>query len=65
MLVLEYAPGKRGGPGDQLFVPMESLDLLSRYVGGEKPTLSKMGGSIGVLLSGKPAGQFVRSPRNW
>ena len=44
-VVLEYAPSKRGGPGDQLFVPMESLDLLSRYVGGEKPTLSKMGGS--------------------
>src|SRR5699024_3315839 len=44
-VVLEYAPGKRGGPPDQLYVPMESLDLLSRYVGGEKPTLSKMGGS--------------------
>lgn len=44
-VVLEYAPSKRGGPADQLYVPMESLDLLSRYVGGEKPTLSKMGGS--------------------
>ncbi|WP_312980904.1 transcription-repair coupling factor [Corynebacterium sp.] len=44
-LVLEYAPSKRGGPGDQLYVPMDQLDLLSRYVGGEKPSLSKMGGS--------------------
>lgn len=44
-LVLEYAPSKRGGNPDQLFVPMDSLDLLSRYVGGEAPTLSKMGGS--------------------
>ena len=44
-VVLEYAPSKRGGPSDQLYVPMESLDLLSRYVGGEKPALSKMGGS--------------------
>ncbi len=44
-VVLEYAPSKRGGPADQLYVPMESLDLLSRYVGGEKPSLSKMGGS--------------------
>ncbi|MGO3363384.1 MAG: transcription-repair coupling factor, partial [Corynebacterium sp.] len=44
-LVLEYAPSKRGGPGDQLYVPMDQLDLLSRYVGGEKPALSKMGGS--------------------
>lgn len=44
-IVLEYAPSKRGQPADQLYVPMDSLDLLSRYVGGEKPTLSKMGGS--------------------
>ncbi|MCK7661352.1 transcription-repair coupling factor [Corynebacterium antarcticum] len=44
-LVIEYAPSRRGGPGDQLYVPMDALDLLSRYVGGEKPALSKMGGS--------------------
>lgn len=44
-LVLEYAPSKRGQAGDRLFVPMDQLDLLSRYVGGEAPTLSKMGGS--------------------
>nr|WP_235900599.1 transcription-repair coupling factor [Lolliginicoccus suaedae] len=44
-LVLEYASSKRGHPGDRLFVPMESLDQLSRYVGGEAPSLSKMGGS--------------------
>ncbi|MBB3035965.1 transcription-repair coupling factor [Hoyosella altamirensis] len=44
-LVIEYAASKRGHPGDRLFVPMESLDQLSRYVGGEAPGLSKMGGS--------------------
>ncbi|OQS14519.1 transcription-repair coupling factor [Nocardia donostiensis] len=44
-LVIEYAPGKRGQPGDRLYVPMESLDQLSRYVGGEMPSLSKLGGS--------------------
>ena len=44
-LVLEYAPSKRGHPGDKLFVPTDQLDLLSRYVGGEAPALSKMGGS--------------------
>ncbi|WP_257181391.1 transcription-repair coupling factor [Corynebacterium cystitidis] len=44
-IVLEYAPSKRGQPNDQLWVPMESLDLLSKYSGGESPTLSKMGGS--------------------
>jgi len=44
-LVIEYAPSKRGHPGDRLFVPMESLDQLSRYVGGELPALSRLGGS--------------------
>ncbi len=43
-LVLEYA-GKRGQAADKLFVPMDSLDQLSRYVGGEQPALSKLGGS--------------------
>jgi transcription-repair coupling factor (superfamily II helicase) len=44
-LVIEYAPSKRNQPGDRLFVPTDSLDQLSRYVGGENPTLHKMGGS--------------------
>jgi transcription-repair coupling factor (superfamily II helicase) len=44
-LVLEYAASKRGQPGDRLFVPTDSLDQLSRYVGGESPTLHKMGGA--------------------
>ncbi|MCU1479481.1 MAG: transcription-repair coupling factor, partial [Subtercola sp.] len=44
-LALEYAPSKRGYPGDKLFVPTDQLDLLTRYVGGEAPALSKMGGS--------------------
>lgn len=44
-LVLEYASSKRGGGTDKLYVPMDSLDQLSRYVGGEAPTLSRLGGS--------------------
>ncbi|MBO0867539.1 MAG: transcription-repair coupling factor, partial [Micromonosporaceae bacterium] len=44
-LVLEYAPSKRGQPGDKLFVPTDQLDQLSRYVGGETPTVHKLGGS--------------------
>ncbi|HEX7744636.1 MAG TPA: transcription-repair coupling factor, partial [Micromonosporaceae bacterium] len=44
-LVIEYAPAKRGQPGDRLFVPTDQLDQLSRYVGGEAPTLHKMGGA--------------------
>ncbi|MCT1458814.1 transcription-repair coupling factor [Aestuariimicrobium sp. p3-SID1156] len=44
-LVIEYAPSKRGQPGDRLFVPMDSLDLVTRYVGGENPALDRMGGA--------------------
>lgn len=52
-LVLEYAPSKRGYPGDKLFVPTDQLDQLSRYVGGEAPTLSKMGGSDWAAAKGR------------
>ncbi|MDQ2755352.1 MAG: DEAD/DEAH box helicase, partial [Actinomycetota bacterium] len=44
-LVLEYAPGKRGQPGDRLFVPTDQLDQVTKYVGGEAPSLNRMGGS--------------------
>ncbi|EHK88897.1 transcription-repair coupling factor [Saccharomonospora azurea] len=44
-LVLEYAPSKRGHPGDRLFVPTDQVDEVTRYVGGEVPTLNKLGGS--------------------
>ncbi|MEU6645676.1 transcription-repair coupling factor [Saccharomonospora sp. NPDC046836] len=44
-LVLEYASSKRGHPGDRLYVPTDQLDEVSRYVGGELPTLNKLGGS--------------------
>ncbi|MFE4470859.1 transcription-repair coupling factor [Leifsonia sp. NPDC056824] len=52
-LALEYAPSKRGYPGDKLFVPTDQLDLLTRYVGGEAPQLSKMGGSDWSAAKGK------------
>ncbi|GAB78010.1 transcription-repair coupling factor [Austwickia chelonae] len=44
-LVLEYASSKRGQPGDRLFVPTDQLDQVTRYVGGEAPSLNKLGGS--------------------
>ena len=44
-LVLEYASSKRGQRADRLYVPMDSLDQLSRYVGGQSPALSRLGGS--------------------
>ena len=44
-LLVEYAPSKRGQANDTLYVPTDHLDLLTRYVGGEAPVLSRMGGS--------------------
>ena len=52
-LVIEYAPNKRGYPGDKLYVPTDQLDLITRYVGGEAPALSKMGGSDWAAAKGK------------
>ena len=36
-----------------MFVPMDSLDQLSRYVGGEQATLSRLGGSDWVNTKNK------------
>ncbi len=52
-LLIEYAPAKRGYPGDKLYVPTDQLDLLTRYVGGEAPQLSKMGGSDWAAAKGR------------
>ena len=52
-LVVEYAPSKRNQPGDRLFVPTDALDLLSKYVGGEVPTLNKLGGADWAKTKGR------------
>ena len=44
-VVIEYAPSKRGRPGDRLLVPTDSLDQVTKYVGGDAPALNKMGGA--------------------
>ena len=52
-LVLEYASSKRGQPADRLFVPTDALDEISRYVGGELPTLNKLGGGDWAKTKGR------------
>jgi transcription-repair coupling factor (superfamily II helicase) len=52
-LVIEYAPSKRGQPGDRLYVPTDSLDQVTKYVGGEAPTLDKMGGGDWAKRKGR------------
>jgi transcription-repair coupling factor (superfamily II helicase) len=44
-LVLEYAPAKRGHPADRLYVPTDQLDEVTKYSGGEAPTLHRLGGA--------------------
>ena len=44
-LVLEYAPAKRGQPGDRLYVPTDALEQITKYVGGESPSMHRLGGS--------------------
>ena len=44
-LVIEYAPSKRGQRGDRVYVPTDQLDHVTRYIGGEAPTLNKLGGA--------------------
>ncbi|RLL67232.1 transcription-repair coupling factor [Streptomyces sp. Z26] len=44
-LLVEYAPAKRGQPGDRLFVPTDQLEQITKYVGGEQPSLHRLGGA--------------------
>ncbi len=43
-LVLDYGASKRGAPPDRLYVPADALDQVTRYVGGEQPSLDRLGG---------------------
>lgn len=44
-LVIEYAASKRGQPADRLYVPTDTLEQITRYVGGEAPSVNRIGGS--------------------
>jgi transcription-repair coupling factor (superfamily II helicase) len=52
-LVLEYAPSKRGQPGDRLYVPSDTLDQITRYVGGDQPALDRIGGADWARRKGR------------
>jgi transcription-repair coupling factor (superfamily II helicase) len=66
-LVIEYASSKRGQPGDRLYVPMDQLQDVTRYVGGESPTLHRLGGADWQKAKGRArkavreiAGELIR-----
>ena len=52
-LVIEYAPGKRGQPADRLYVPTDQLGQVTKYVGGEAPSLHRLGGADWAKTKGR------------
>jgi transcription-repair coupling factor (superfamily II helicase) len=52
-LIIEYAAAKKGQPTDRLFVPTDSLDQVTKYVGGEAPSLSRLGGADWAKTKGR------------
>ncbi len=52
-LVLEYGASRRGGPPDRLYVPADALDQVTRYVGGEQPSLDRLGGADWAKRKGR------------
>src|SRR5690349_2804057 len=52
-LVIEYAPGRRGQPPDRLYVPTDQLDEVTKYSGGEAPSLHRLGGADWAKAKGR------------
>jgi transcription-repair coupling factor (superfamily II helicase) len=52
-LVIEYAPSKRGQPPDRLYLPTDPLDEVTRYSGGEAPSLHRLGGADWAKTKGR------------
>ncbi len=52
-LVVEYAASKRGQPADRLYVPTDQLEQVTRYVGGEQPSLDRIGGGDWAKRKGR------------
>lgn len=66
-VVIEYAPSKRGQPADRIYVPTDSLELVTRYVGGDTPAIHKIGGADWVKAKSRArkavkeiAGELIR-----
>lgn len=66
-VVIEYAASKRGQPPDRIYVPTDSLELVTRYVGGETPALHRIGGGDWVKAKSRAkkavkeiAGELIR-----
>lgn len=63
-LIIEYAPAKRGQPGDRIFVPTDALEQVSKYVGGETPTVHRIGSGEWQRQRGEPVKRCDKSLEN-
>ncbi len=52
-LIIEYAAAKKGQPGDRLYVPTDALDQVTKYVGGESPSINRLGGADWAKTKGR------------
>jgi len=54
-LVLEYGSSKPRGHNqpDRLYVPVDTLDQVTRYIGGEQPSLDRLGGGDWAKRKGR------------
>jgi transcription-repair coupling factor (superfamily II helicase) len=66
-LVIEYAPAKRSQPNDRVFVPTDTLEQVSKYIGGESPTVHRIGSGEWQKAKGRArkavkqiAGELIR-----
>ena len=66
-LIIEYASAKRGQPGDRVFVPTDTLEQVSKYIGGESPTVHRIGSGEWQKAKGRArkavkqiAGELIR-----
>src|SRR5262249_46524317 len=66
-LILEHAPAPKGQPADRLYQTTDSLDQVTRYVGGESPALNRLGGADWAKTKGRArkavkeiAGELIR-----
>ncbi len=66
-LVIEYASSKRGQPGDRIYVPTDSLEQVTRYVGGDSPPIHRIGGGEWIKAKARArkavkeiAGELIR-----
>ncbi len=66
-VVIEYASAKRNQPGDRIFVPTDTLEQVSKYIGGESPAVHRLGSGEWQKAKGRArkavrqiAGELIR-----